>query len=112
MPDDPGDSDGASDPRENSEPPSELPLAATRRTSDPDLPSALFTTGGTTDDHVALIRAELAARGVPKSEAALEAILVLDAEVLSRTEFEIALETALDRGVIERTESGLVPNED
>lgn len=71
-------------------------------------PPAVFTAAGSTDEHVEAIRAELAARGVPKSEDALEAILVVDAGVMSREEFAIALEVARDRGVIERADGGYV----
>lgn len=80
-------------------------LAAVRRD---EAPPAVFASAGTTEAHVEAIRAELAARGVPKSEDALEAILVIDAEVMSRQEFAIALKVARDRGVVEHVDGGYV----
>lgn len=40
---------------------------------------------------------------------ALKAILALNSGVMTLTEFKTALEVALDRGVVERMDAGLVP---
>lgn len=99
----PDDGDG-SVPKTNGEGPLSA-LAAVRRD---EAPPALFTTAGSTEEHVEAIRAELAARGVAKSEAALKAVLVIDAGIMTREEFAVALEVARGRGAIERVDGGYV----